>query len=39
MNFKHMPELQMEWGYPIALGLIFLVGLMVHRKLKHEDWL
>ena len=39
MNFKHMPELQMEWGYPIALGLIFLVGLIVHRKLKHEDWL
>ena len=23
MNFKHMPELEWEYGYPVALCLIF----------------
>lgn len=36
MNFKHMPELDWEWGYPLAwlamLGVA--VGMMVYFKLK-----
>ena len=26
MNFKHMPELEEEWGYPAALGLMALIA-------------
>ena len=30
MNFKHMPELEWHWGYPIALGvMVLLVGMML----------
>ena len=30
MNFKHMPELEWHWGYPIALGVMaLLVGIML----------
>jgi magnesium transporter len=30
MNFRHMPELEWRWGYPVALGLMLLfAGVMV----------
>jgi magnesium transporter len=30
MNFRHMPELDKVWGYPLALGFMALVaGVMV----------
>ena len=25
MNFKHMPELDKTWGYPMALGLMLVL--------------
>ncbi len=36
MNFKYMPELEMHWGYPIALGvmLIILIGMIIMFKWK-----
>jgi magnesium transporter len=37
MNFHHMPELKMTWGYPAALALMALVGggmLLYFRKRK-----
>ncbi|WP_040891530.1 magnesium/cobalt transporter CorA [Zavarzinella formosa] len=37
MNFKHMPELEWEWGYPMALGMmaalaVGFVGLFYWKK-------
>ena len=39
MNFKYMPELSFEWGYPMALGIMLLsAGIpIVYFKLK--GWL
>lgn len=37
MNFKHMPELDWMWGYPFAIGLMLVIGLVqlwVFRRKK-----
>ncbi len=39
MNFRHMPELAWEWGYPTALGLMFLSGLIPFVYFKRKGWL
>ena len=39
MNFRHMPELESEWGYPIAIisSVLIVVGSLLFFKLK--KWL
>jgi magnesium transporter len=39
MNFEHMPELDQTWGYPFALGLIFVIAYSVYRYLRHQGWI
>jgi magnesium transporter len=39
MNFKHMPELQWEYGYPAALLFIASVCTFLYRRLKRAGWL
>ena len=39
MNFKHMPELGLQYGYPVALALMFAVGFVLHRTLRRAGWL
>ena len=39
MNFTHMPELTWRLGYPYALLLMLLVGLVLHRVFKRVGWL
>ena len=39
MNFEHMPELSWRFGYPMALTLIALVMLSLHRIFKRAGWL
>ena len=39
MNFHHMPELNWEWGYPAAVGLMFLSGLIPFVYFKRKGWL
>jgi magnesium transporter len=39
MNFRHMPELDWRYGYPFALGLMFLSGFALHRVFKRRGWL
>jgi magnesium transporter len=39
MNFDHMPELHEEWGYPAALGLMFVVCVLLYRTFRHNHWL
>jgi magnesium transporter len=39
MNFKHMPELKWELGYPMALGLMLLVSLALFAVFKRRRWI
>ncbi len=38
MNFDTMPELQLPWAYPAALGLIVLSGLIPYLFFKRKGW-
>jgi magnesium transporter len=29
MNFKHMPELETDWGYPIVWLFIIVIGVVM----------
>ena len=39
MNFRYMPELEQIWGYPVALGLIVVAGLLPYLFFKRRGWL
>jgi magnesium transporter len=39
MNFKKMPELQWEFGYPFALTTICVACLLLYRRFKRAGWL
>jgi magnesium transporter len=39
MNFKYMPELAETWGYPLALGLMFVSGLVPFVYFRKKGWL
>jgi magnesium transporter len=39
MNFEHMPELKSEWGYPIVLGVMALVGAGMLVIFRSKRWL
>ncbi|MEO7727989.1 MAG: CorA family divalent cation transporter [Burkholderiales bacterium] len=39
MNFRHMPELDWYYGYPLALLLMVVVAAGPILYLKHKDWL
>ena len=39
MNFEHMPELQWEYSYPIALLIVFTVCGFLYLRFKRSDWL
>jgi len=39
MNFKHMPELESEFGYWIVLGAIALICLVLWSRFKKSGWL
>jgi magnesium transporter len=39
MNFRHMPELKWEFGYPLALGSMVLVMGVLYWVFKRKDWL
>ena len=36
MNFKHMPELDWRFGYPLALGMMAALGLLLYRVFRLE---
>src|SRR5947209_3992237 len=38
MNFKNMPELSWEWGYPIGLAVIALSGIIPTIWFKVKGW-
>ena len=39
MNFRHMPELSWAVGYPLALGLMVLVGGILFLIFRRRGWL
>ena len=39
MNFKYMPELAESWGYPLALILMFVSGLVPFLYFRKKGWL
>jgi magnesium transporter len=39
MNFRHMPELDWAYGYPAAIGLMVLAGLLPYWFFKWKRWL
>ena len=39
MNFRHMPELHWVFGYPMALGLMLISGLVLYRVFRRRGWI
>lgn len=39
MNFDHMPELHWTFGYPMAIGVIVAICVLLHRVLRRRGWL
>jgi magnesium transporter len=39
MNFDHMPELHWRLGYPYALGLMLLTGVVLWTQFRKSGWL
>jgi magnesium transporter len=39
MNFQHMPELSWTYGYPMSLGLMALLMLVLYLVFRYRGWL
>lgn len=39
MNFARMPGAQAVWGFPVALALMALIALLLHRSFRKSGWL
>ena len=39
MNFEHMPELEWQYGYPLALLAMVVACYGLYRNFKHRGWL
>jgi magnesium transporter len=39
MNFKHMPELDWPWGYPLILAVMAFVAILMLTLFRRRKWL
>ena len=39
MNFKHMPELDWQWGYPLAIGIMLSIDTYLFTRFRKAGWL
>jgi magnesium transporter len=39
MNFKHMPELDWPWGYPLILAIMGFVAILMLTLFRRKKWL
>ena len=39
MNFEHMPELGLTFGYPMAVFLMLTMGFVLYLVFKRRHWL
>ena len=38
MNFKHMPELEWGWGYPVVLAVMLTIGVIMIGWFRRRRW-
>jgi len=38
MNFKHMPELEWTWGYPLSIVMIVISTVLLYAYLRIKGW-
>ena len=39
MNFKHMPELDWVFGYPLAVGIMAAIDIYLFYRFRNSGWL
>jgi magnesium transporter len=39
MNFRHMPELEWEYSYPVVMGVVLFGSALLYWRLKKAHWL
>ena len=39
MNFKHMPELDWQFGYPLAIGVMLVIDVYLFFRFRKAGWL
>jgi magnesium transporter len=39
MNFRHMPELAWELGYPVAIGLMVVIDVFLFTRFRKAGWI
>jgi magnesium transporter len=39
MNFRHMPELDWKFSYPLIIGGVALISGLLYLRLKRSGWL
>ena len=39
MNFTHMPEVQWQFGYPMAVGMMLLTAILLYVLFRRRGWL
>jgi magnesium transporter len=39
MNFRHMPELGWEYGYPLTIAAMVVIDLVLYARLRKAGWL
>ncbi|MBI2320175.1 MAG: magnesium/cobalt transporter CorA [Betaproteobacteria bacterium] len=39
MNFRHMPELTWEWGYPLVIATMTIIDLYLFTRFRKAGWL
>ena len=39
MNFKHMPELDWAFGYPVVVGAMALINVLLFQRFRKAGWL
>ena len=39
MNFKHMPELEWLWGYPMSLAVMLLSAVLPYIYFRWRGWI
>ena len=39
MNFKHMPELEWAFGYPLAIAIMVVIDIYLYVRFKKTRWL
>jgi magnesium transporter len=39
MNFKHMPDLEWVYGYPLAIGLMVSVCGVLYSRFRAARWI